>query len=240
MHAKKEDGTDYEPDTLVSFHRGIQRHLKEFGYQECIVSSPLFVKSKTVLATRRKELKAKGKGNRPNKSSPLTENEEEKLWAWGQMGDHGPKPLQFTLQFLLTKCFGFRGCHESRQLCFGDITIECDDEGDAFLQFNERLSKTRQGNATHLRVFDPKIFANKINPERCPVRLYRSFVSHRPSAMNNPESPFFLGINYKRVPHSNVWYKCQPMGPATLEKTVRDMCKVFEITGRKLTTVFAT
>lgn len=48
MLACKEDGTDYEPDTLTSMHRAIDRYLTENNYEHNIVTSPLFDTSRKV------------------------------------------------------------------------------------------------------------------------------------------------------------------------------------------------
>ena len=46
---------------------------------------------------------------------------------------------------LMTSCFGFRGSHESRQLTWGDVELEEDENGLEYLEFSERLTKTRTG-----------------------------------------------------------------------------------------------
>lgn len=54
---KKEDGTDYEPDTVTSFHGDIQIHLKKNGYPCNILTWDHFYTSKEVLESKRKKLK---------------------------------------------------------------------------------------------------------------------------------------------------------------------------------------
>ena len=80
LSLRRPDGSDYEPYSLTSHHRAIDRFLRENRYGFSIVSSLEFEMSKKVLEAKRKELKGKGKGNRPNKSKALSENEIEKLW----------------------------------------------------------------------------------------------------------------------------------------------------------------
>ena len=53
---KKADGTEYEPDTLTSYHRGIDRALQDRGYRFSLVTSQEFRLSKKMLETRRREL----------------------------------------------------------------------------------------------------------------------------------------------------------------------------------------
>ena len=69
-------------------------------------NSPNFKTSQDVCATMRKLAKQGGKGNKPNRSDALTPDDENKLWATGQMGAHSPKPMLRSLWFLMTKLMG--------------------------------------------------------------------------------------------------------------------------------------
>lgn len=230
MLLKKDDGSDYEPGSILSIHRGIERFLKNRNYEESIITGKTFEKSREVLAAKMKELKESGKGNKPNKSSPLTAEEEELLWSSGQLGDQAGAQLQNTLYFLFTKGFGFRGVHESRQLCFGDISIQHDGTNE-YLEFNERITKTRNGkSSTNLRPFPPKIFESE-NKSRCAVRMFKKFCQLRPAEMSTEDSPFFLSVNCNVNAKSA--YKAVPMGANHLSKIVSKMCKSAGISGKK-------
>ena len=76
---KKEDGKNYEPDTLTSYHRSIDRYLRDVGYQYSILNSIEFTLSRRILQAKRKELKSLGFGNKPNKADPLSHADEERL-----------------------------------------------------------------------------------------------------------------------------------------------------------------
>ena len=116
--------------------------------------------SKKVLESRRRYLKQKGLGNRPNVAHPLSKNDEEKLWETKQFGSETPQSLINTVWYFNAKLFGFCGVHESRQLMWGDLTLKAGENGEEFIEFNERETKTRTGNTTHLRAFAPKMFVN--------------------------------------------------------------------------------
>ena len=75
-------------------------------------------------------------------------------------------------------------------------------------------------------------YENKENPERCIVRLYEKYVSHRPT---DPKcSPaFYLRPLVK--PTSNVWYSCQPVGINNLSKTVARLCQQAKLPGFRST-----
>lgn len=51
MTAKKDNGDNYEPDTLTSMHRCIDRYLTEANYKHSIVTSPLFDMSRKVIVS---------------------------------------------------------------------------------------------------------------------------------------------------------------------------------------------
>ena len=102
----KKNGQPYEPDTLTSIHRAIDRYLRDAGYPYSIVRSQEFDTSRQVLQSRRKELKEMGFGNRTNKAETLTPEDEDKLWEKGQLGNQDPVILQRTIWFLTTKLMG--------------------------------------------------------------------------------------------------------------------------------------
>ena len=56
--------------------------------------------------------------------------------------------------------------------------MKVDENGDEYLEFNERNTKTRQGNGPHNRSFNSKAFQNKTNPNRCPVNAYKLYRDH--------------------------------------------------------------
>ena len=185
-----------------------------------------------MLESKRRELKQAGKGNRPQRAEPLSAQDEQQLWECGQLGIHNADALVNLLWFLFTKLFGFRVAQESRQLQWGDIYLGNDQNGE-YLEFNERETKTRTGNSTHLRAFQPKIFSNDLQPSRCPVAAYKLYKIQRPTTMLSPDAPFFLGVNRNRKPDSDsLWFKAQPMGADKLSSIMSRMAKCAGLPGR--------
>ena len=124
------------------------------------MTSDEFKSSREVLAARRKELKGKGLGNRPNKGDTITEKMEDLLWEKKELGGSTPRSVQNTVFFYLNSCFSFRGNHKARQMTWGDVSLKCNEQGREYLEFSERLTKTRTGNGTAgSRAFQPKIFS---------------------------------------------------------------------------------
>ena len=97
MTLKEDDGKDYEPDSILSIHRSIHRYLKEFEID--IVQDIRFKISRDVLKPKRKKLKFKGLGNRPNRAEPIDFDQEEKLWIEEQLGGKNADTLQNTLWY---------------------------------------------------------------------------------------------------------------------------------------------
>lgn len=57
----------------------------------------MFESSRAVLTGKRKHLKSRGLGNRPNRAENLSEGMVEKLWNHNLLGGHDAKTLQKTI-----------------------------------------------------------------------------------------------------------------------------------------------
>lgn len=130
---QKLDGNDYEPDSVTSIYGSIDRYLREKHYSTSIQESGIFKNSREMLEAKRKMLKASGLGNKPNKAIALSKDELEQLWERGGFGTSTPEQLTATIWYVLSLHFGFRACHESRQLKMGDIIVQRDSKGDKYL-----------------------------------------------------------------------------------------------------------
>ena len=104
----------------------------------------------------------------------------------------------------------------ARKLCFGDIALFTDSEdGSEYAQYLfERCTKTRTGEVgSSTRAFAPKLWATNTN--RCPVQFYKCYLSKRPVAATDPDSPFYLAVNHNRSA-GDPWYKNAPLGKTKL------------------------
>ena len=189
---RKVNGEEYEPDTFSGFQRSIQRFLTDSKSRYNILVDREFEKSRQVLAAKRKKLVHEaGKGNKPNATRALTEEEVEKLFESGQFGCFSPEVLQRTIWWFFGLHFGFRARDESRKLRWSDIQLQEDSEGREMLVWLcERGTKTRKGQENgHQRSCQPKIYAT--DSDRCPVKYYKVFESHRPVEITHQMLPFF-------------------------------------------------
>ena len=146
MDIKKKDGDQYEPATLTSFHRSLQRYLNDHGSTLNILKDQHFSLSREALASRRRQLlRHFGKGNRPKAARPLTDAEEDLMFERGEFGQQDPEVLQRTVWWLLSLHFGFRARDESRKLKWGDVKLQINGEtGNEELAWTaERGSKCR-------------------------------------------------------------------------------------------------
>ena len=71
MTVRRNDGKEYEPDTLSSFFQTYRRILSERGSQVNMKNDYKFESCRRVLAAKRKQLTKKGLGNKPNAAREL-------------------------------------------------------------------------------------------------------------------------------------------------------------------------
>ncbi len=223
---KKANGEHYEPVTVQSYSGCIRKYLSE--NMSNVDQEKSFPVTQAALQAKKKELKGLGKGNSPNKADGLSVEQEEHLWQCGALGDTSPDTLMNTLWYLTTKLLGFRGGQEAKQLLWSDIRKIEMDSGDCYLLFNKRWTKTRDGIKNNKREFPPKMFQNKVNPERCPVRLYELFEELRPAECKCPA--FFLSVNHN--PKATTWYADAPMGINRLDVMMHKIADEANLKGK--------
>ncbi|XP_033730685.1 uncharacterized protein LOC117320126 [Pecten maximus] len=154
---RKQDGSNYEPSSLRGFMSSFDRQLRRYDYGYSVVSSVEFGKVREVLTAKQRELKKEGKGNKPMKAQPISDEEIETLWEQGQLGCSNPDSVINTLWFFSTVHFGLRGSDEHRSMYWGDVNLCRDVSGEEYLEFDERQTKTRQGtNPRDVRAVNPK------------------------------------------------------------------------------------
>ncbi len=211
---RKESGEYLEPDTLTSIQRSLDRHLtKELHKTFSIIRDTEFASSNEKLKAARKMLKKEGKGNKPNASEALDEQEVAVLWETEAFGEEN------TIWYLLTMHMGMRGRDEHYKLLYGDFEVRSTTDGAQYVEFTERDTKTRTGELSHTRAFKPKMWSTPHNLERCPVRLFTKYLSKRPPEVCTPDSPFYLAVNHHPATPDQPWYKRQRMEKTNLGRS---------------------
>lgn len=99
---KKQNGDDYEPESLRVMQASIERYLKEKNYPRSIIRAREFHNSQETLNAVATTLRKQGKGKRPNKSKPINHKKEEELWKSGELGSHNGRALTQTNFKILT------------------------------------------------------------------------------------------------------------------------------------------
>lgn len=163
---RKENGLDYEPSSLETMKNSIDRYLREKNYPKSLKDRE-FEKCLRALQAKKVQLKKNGLGRKPQKCFEIDQNEEDQLFESNAFGSKTPQALQKTLFYYLGKMFGFRARDEARQLQFGDVVLKLTSDGQKYLEFHERSTKTRDGSNLHnCRETTPKIFSMTTNSER--------------------------------------------------------------------------
>ena len=143
---RKSDGSNYEPNTLHGFMSSYERHLRRYNYEYSLSGNSVeFAKLREVLKSKQRELKRQGLGNLANRSEAITDDDIEKIWECNQMGAATPDSIINTLWFYTTVHFGTRSAEEHRNMCWGDIQLSVDGQGQEYLEFVERQPKQELG-----------------------------------------------------------------------------------------------
>ena len=233
MEMRRQDGENYEISSVSNFFSLVGKYMRENNLGN-IEEDEEFKLLREVKNAKIKNLKKDGKGNRPNRAESITFEEEERLWDAGELGAGSPISLTRTMWWFSSLLFGLRGRDESRKMRWGDIVLKLDENGDEFLEFVERDTKTRKGDqSAGSRAFAPKIFKNEENPDRCPVMFYKEYARRRPKEANSDDAPFYLAVNHKRKENSEVWYMNAPLGKNMLGNLLKMGCEKAGVTGKK-------
>lgn len=123
MSMNKENGEPYEISTYSGMRYSIERHLKAVNHPQADLSAKEYDKFRACLTAKMSIAKGAGKGNRPNRAMPLSEEDEEKLWSSGAMGSATGKSLLRALWWKFTTGFGLRGVQEHRDMQWGDVEV---------------------------------------------------------------------------------------------------------------------
>ena len=98
-------------------------------------------------------------------------------------------------------------------MCWGDVLLRQTTNGEKFLEYTERQTKTRTGeNPRDVRKIKPKMFSVQ-GRERDPVVVYKFNAEQRPLEMNENNAPFYIAVNNcKKQDSSKSWFKKSAVG----------------------------
>ena len=138
---------------------------------------------KSLDAQMRKTAKA-GVIKPTERACPISFEMENMLWINDTFGYKNPEQLWNNLIYHFGVHFSLRACQEQRNLEFGvnsQITLHENDE-DPYIEYVERISKNKNFGLKTSRM-EPKstnVYGNKRDHEKCVIKMYTQYVSHRP------------------------------------------------------------
>lgn len=137
QNVAKDKQEEYEPSSLRGFIASFERYLKKKNYGHSIIKDLQFEKTRKALSSKQKDLKRKAKGNKPNASVAISEDDIQVLFEKKLLGTERPEALLNTLWLNNTTQFSLRGCKEHRDMCWGDVKLKKTSTGVEFLEYGE-------------------------------------------------------------------------------------------------------
>ena len=181
VEMRKENGSEYPPDSVYSVCSGLQRHLrvKDRGDVNFFVHAS-FNNFRQVLDAQMKKLKSSGNFEKKC-ADVISEELEDRLWDMKILGSHTPQALLNTVFYYMGLFFALRGGEEHRSLRHSPPQVKLYEptDGPSYLTYTETVSKTNQGGLLH-RNRMPKVLTRYQNtdcPERCLIRLFKLYNS---------------------------------------------------------------
>ena len=226
-------GKEYEPGTLQTYRNGLRRYFLERPCPPAIdnfdldkTGSAEFEEVATMLSLKKKDLKKKGLGNKPNAADPVEAEDLEKMWSSGAVGLQNPRSLIRLVWWNNVTHLGMRACKEQHDCQLEDFVVR-----DQYIEYTERQTKNRQGDegkAKRARKYNNKLWKTD-GGERDPYRAFMEYVSHRPKGDDVPNNFYLTPIDNTT---SDVWYKSIPIGVNTLSKMMKQIADKAGLKGK--------
>ena len=86
LGVRKKNGEEYEPSSLRGFLQSVDRYLRKKGCTFSLLNDKEFCEVQDILKKKQKQVKAIGKGNKPNSADTLTDEEIEEFYRAGVGG----------------------------------------------------------------------------------------------------------------------------------------------------------
>ena len=231
LEIRTENGERFKGSTLKNIAAMIQYfYNKNLNHGWSIFKDAEFQNTRNSLDLAMKLSRESGVDGKKKRAEVIEIEQEEALWNKKILGGENPKQLVSTLVYLLGKNFALRGRDEHRRMQMDNVRKEYDHlAGRNYLLYVENIAKTSKGGLyDHKR--EPKssrAYDNPKCPERCIVRLYEKYLSHRPDGIND----FYLTPLPSGSQTETIWYKKCPIGVNTLSNVTKDLFKQAGIQG---------
>ncbi|XP_052795374.1 transcriptional regulator QRICH1-like [Mya arenaria] len=229
LSVRKADGAEYEPTSIRNIVSSLDRKLKRHKYPFRLIAEQTnaFQLTRDALRAKTKSLKRLGKGNKPLKASPITDEEINMLYEKKILGPSSAASLPNTVWINNCIQFGLRGTKENHDLRWGDVELKTSSSGLEYLALNERQTKTRTGsNIKDIRDVTPKMFAMPEDIERCPVHAYKQYAVQRPTDFCTSDDPFYIAPRTSSQSHvydHEKWFVKMKLGEKKLGGLLKKM-----------------
>ena len=117
--SKNEHNGEYEPNSLRAFFASFERHLKKKSYGLCLMKDVQFEQTLKALQSKQWDLKLKGKGNKPNASAALSEEDIQVLYEKDLLGSSTVEALLNTCGLTTQSISGYEAA-KSTEKCVGE------------------------------------------------------------------------------------------------------------------------
>ena len=146
-----------------------------------------------------KRLRSAGLGVKKRKVEPISINNENLLWEKKLLGEHSARVLLDTMVFYCGMYFTLRSGLEHWNLLQSQIVLIEPPGATPYLVYTENFSKTTLVDLLRER-WKQRLWhhADKQNPERCFVRLFKEYKKQLPQTITD-SSPFYTWTHH---------YKC--------------------------------
>ena len=114
---------------------------------------------------------------------------------------------------------------EHRDMCWGDVKLRQAANGEEFVEYSERQTKTRTvENLRDIRQIKQKMFA--VPESERDAAVYKLYAKKRPPEMYHDNAPFYLAVNTcKNHDYSKPWFKKSAVGLNKLNSLLKTMAE---------------
>ena len=232
---RKQTGDRYPPQTLKDICSGIQFYFNNsLGWTISIFNDKDFATCRKSLDAQMKLSARMGNIKPAKKAVIITEEMEHKLWDSGALGSANPKQLLNSLSiYFFGLHFSMRAAQEHRNLIYGNdsqLTLYHDHNGEEYLKYCERMSKNRRFGLKCFRM-EPKVtrMYSREDKTRCPIELYKIYLSHRPESHGKPGCDAFYLTPTNNNPSHVVWYKASPLGLHSIQQATKSLTSCLDL-----------
>uniref|UniRef100_A0A8C9RDB1 Zinc finger MYM-type protein 4-like n=1 Tax=Scleropages formosus TaxID=113540 RepID=A0A8C9RDB1_SCLFO len=234
---RRPSGESYCADSLLYLCLGIQQYLCENGRSDNIFTDVLyssFAEQITKILSDWTPAVLPG-------GYLHSRVQEEHLWQCKQLGTHSPAVLLNTLLLFTTKLLQLKTPGQHGRLSFAHISCGTrklgNNSGRNVLRFCLPVQKRKDDKAVTLgkrrkEEEEGEVMEmpeNTEDPLRCPVRLYKFYLSKCPDSVKQRTDMLYLQPEFPSVPDCPLWFSSQPLESSTLEAMLIRILAVREV-----------